>query len=70
MTEQDSTDKYIKCSRCKMKYHNKDDSIKEHVGYNRVGEQKKHVRNVWGNELNTIKTIKLKIKNTFKNMKI
>ena len=26
MTEQGENDKYIKCSRCRMKYHNNDDS--------------------------------------------
>ena len=39
MTEQDSKDKHIKCSRCKCKYHNNDDSIKTDFGYNRLGEQ-------------------------------
>ena len=38
MTEQGENDKYIKCSRCKMKYHNNDDSIKQHFGYNRLDE--------------------------------
>ena len=28
MTEQDSKDKYIKCSRCNMKYINDDERIK------------------------------------------
>ena len=41
MTEQGSKDKSIKCSRCKMKYPNTDDHIKEHFGYNRLGEQLK-----------------------------
>ena len=39
MTEQDSKEKYIKCSRCKCKYHNNDDSIKEQLGYNILGER-------------------------------
>ena len=39
MTEQGKNDKYIKCSRCRMKYHNNDDSIKQHFGYNRLDER-------------------------------
>ena len=41
MAEQDSKDKYIECSRRKMKQHNNDDRIKDHFGYNRLGEQLK-----------------------------
>ena len=41
MTEQYSKDKYLKCSRCNMKRDYNDDSIKEHFGYNRLGEQLK-----------------------------
>ena len=41
MTEQDSKEKYVKRSRCKMKYHNNDDSTKEHFRCNRLGEQLK-----------------------------
>ena len=39
MTEQGNDKTYINCSRCKMKYHNNDDSIKEHFGFTRFGEQ-------------------------------
>ena len=39
MTEQGENDSYIKCSRCRMKYHRNDDSIKQHFGYNRSNEQ-------------------------------
>ena len=38
MTEQDSKDKYIKCSRCKMKYLNSDENISKYFGYNRLNE--------------------------------
>ena len=38
MTEQDSKDKYIKCSRCKCKYINDDNHIKTDFGYNRLNE--------------------------------
>ena len=41
MTEQGNDNKYINCSRCKMKYHNTDDSIKQHFGYNRLDERYK-----------------------------
>ena len=41
MTEQDSKDKYIKCSRCKCKYINDDDHIKTDFGYNRLNERYK-----------------------------
>ncbi len=39
MTEQGDDNKYINCSRCRMNYHNTYDSIKEHFGYNRLGER-------------------------------
>ena len=41
MTEQGNDNKYINCSRCKMKYHNTDDSIKQYFGYNRLDERYK-----------------------------
>ena len=41
MTEQDSKDKYIKCSRCKMKYINSDEIISKDFGYNRLNERYK-----------------------------
>ena len=41
MTEQDSEDKYIKCSRCKCKYINDDELIKNDFGFTRLGEQLK-----------------------------
>ena len=39
MEEQSETSKYIKCSKCRCKYHNNDDNIKKDFGYNRLGEQ-------------------------------
>ena len=39
MTEQDSKDKYIKCSRCKCKYINDDNHNKTDFGYNRLNER-------------------------------
>ena len=33
------TDEYIKCSNCKCKYHNIDETIKEDFGYNRLGDK-------------------------------
>ena len=39
MTEQDSKDKYIKCSKCKFKYINDDNHIKADFGYNRLNER-------------------------------
>lgn len=39
MTEQGNEDKYINCSRCKMKYHNDDEHIKVDFGLNRLGER-------------------------------
>ena len=41
MTEQDSKDKYIKCSKCKCKYINDDDHIKTDFGYSRLNERYK-----------------------------
>ena len=41
MTEQDNGNKYITCSRCKMKYQNNDGSIKEQFGFKRLGERLK-----------------------------
>ena len=41
MTEQDSKDKYIKCSRCKCKYINDDDHVKTDFGYSRLNERYK-----------------------------
>ena len=41
MTEQVEHDKYIKCSRCKMKYLNDDKHIGEDFGYNRLNERYK-----------------------------
>ena len=39
MAEQDSKDKYIKCSKCKCKYINDDNHIKADFGYNRLNER-------------------------------
>ena len=39
MTEQSENDKYIKWSRCIITYHNNDDGIKQHSGYNRLDER-------------------------------
>ena len=39
MAEHCEVDKYVKCSKCKCKYHNKDDNIKEDFGYNRLGDR-------------------------------
>ena len=42
MTENDSeVDKYIKCSRCKMKYNNTDEDIQTNFGFNRLNERLK-----------------------------
>ena len=40
MAEQGDDD-YIKCARCRCKYHNNDESIKENFGFNRLHEQLK-----------------------------
>ena len=39
MTEQSEADKYIKCSKCRCKYINDDEHIKNDFGYNRLEEQ-------------------------------
>ena len=39
MEEQIEASKYIKCSKCRCKYHNNDDNIKQDFGYNRLGER-------------------------------
>ena len=41
MTEPSEADKYIKCSKCRCKYHNNDDNIKSDFGYTRLGERYK-----------------------------
>ena len=41
MTEQDSKEQYIKCSRCKCKYINDDEHIKTDFGYTRLNERNK-----------------------------
>ena len=41
MTEQIETDKYIKCSKCKCKYINDAEHIKQEFGYNRLNIQYK-----------------------------
>ena len=41
MTEQGEGNKYINCSRCRIKCHNDDDRIKEHFGFTRLGERLK-----------------------------
>ena len=41
MTELNSKDQYIKCSRCKCKYINDDEHIKNDFGYNRLEERYK-----------------------------
>ena len=41
MTERDSRERYIKCSRCKMKYLNNDENINQDFGYNRLNERYK-----------------------------
>ena len=38
MAEQSEDNKYIKCSKCRCKYHSNDDNIKDEFGYNRLGE--------------------------------
>jgi hypothetical protein len=39
MADEDTENKYVKCSRCRMKYHNNNDDINEYFGYNRLGER-------------------------------
>ena len=41
MTEHDNDDKHIKCTTCKCKYHNNDESIKENFGFKRLGDRYK-----------------------------
>ena len=38
MTEQGEVDKYVKCSKCRCKYINDDDHIKNDFGYNRLNQ--------------------------------
>ena len=39
MTEQSEVDKYVKCCKCRCKYINDDEHIKEDFGYNRLNER-------------------------------
>ena len=39
MAEQNDTEKYIKCLRCKCKYLNDDEHIKTGFGHNRLNER-------------------------------
>jgi hypothetical protein len=39
MTEQSEAEKYIKCSKCRCKYINDDEHIKNDFGYNRLNER-------------------------------
>ena len=39
MAEQDETDKYVKCNKCRCKYINDDEHIKTDFGYNRLNER-------------------------------
>ena len=39
MAEHGNEDRYINCSRCKMKYHNNNEHIKVDFGYNRLNER-------------------------------
>ena len=39
MAEQNEIDKYIKCSKCRCKYINDDDHIKNDFGFNRLNER-------------------------------
>ena len=41
MTEQDSNDNYIKCTRCRKTYHNAKDNIEQDFGFTRLGERLK-----------------------------
>ena len=41
MAEQNEDNKYIKCSKCRCKYHNNDNNIKEYFGYTRLNERYK-----------------------------
>ena len=42
MTDNNSNDKYIKCSRCRCKYINDDEHIDQDFGYSRLGERFKN----------------------------
>ena len=42
MADKGSADKFIKCSRCKCKYINDEDHIRNDFGYNRLGERFKN----------------------------
>ncbi len=42
MTETDSKEQYIICSRCKCKYINDDKHIENDFGFNRLGERGDH----------------------------
>ena len=39
MAEASEDNKYIKCSKCTLKYKNNDDDIAHDFGYNRLNEQ-------------------------------
>ena len=41
MSEHDNDDKHIKCVKCKCKYHNNDESIKDNFGFKRLGDRYK-----------------------------
>ena len=41
MAEQDKSDKYIKCSKCRCKYINDEEHIKADLGYTRLQERYK-----------------------------
>ena len=45
MAEQNDTEKYIKCLRCKCKYLNDDEHIKTDFGHNRLNERFKTCNN-------------------------
>ena len=62
MTEQGEDKKHINCSRCRMKYHNNDDSSKEHFGFTRLGERLKTCTNLGRIENRTTKITQGKIK--------
>ena len=41
MAENSNDDTLIKCSRCKCKYHNNDESFKDNFGFKRLGDRYK-----------------------------
>ena len=41
MAEPDNDDKHIKCFKCKCKYLNHDESIKDNFGFKRLGDRYK-----------------------------